>query len=98
MRTQATAVSLRTGGSRVWHAIDLHGITLLVRRQVRPRQPGDDSRAPRRENLCEIADMAKALIVEIAAAGRRAIAVAADVAQPAPLRRWLPALKQSWVR
>src|SRR5262249_26039892 len=58
MRTHGPAVSLRTGGSRVWHAIDLHGITLLVRRQVRPREPGDDSRAPRCENLCEIADMA----------------------------------------
>jgi 3-oxoacyl-[acyl-carrier protein] reductase len=50
-------------------------------------------------NYAEHADAAEALIAEIAAAGGRAIAVAADVAQPAPIAaRWLPAPKQSWVR
>ena len=48
-------------------------------------------------NYAAHADAAEALIVEIAAAGRRAIAVAADVAQPAPVEAMV-APKQSWVR
>ena len=49
-------------------------------------------------NYAVQSDAAEALVAEISTAGRRAIAVAADVATRLRPRRWSHAPKQSWGR
>jgi len=49
-------------------------------------------------NYAVHADAAEAVVAEIATAGGRAIAVAADVADSAAVQRWSLAPKRNWVR